>query len=124
MTSSIVTQPKLPGSLQTNRRLTQWLKFLPSGRVQLYSGKVEIGQGILHALVQIAAQELALPIHAVEAVPASTALSPNEAVTSGSLSIQDSGTAVRHVCRHNHTRYASFVCGARGREIWCVGVRH
>jgi nicotinate dehydrogenase subunit B len=99
MTSPTVTQPKLPGSLQTNRRLTQWLKFLPSGRVQLYSGKVEIGQGILHALVQIAAQELALPIHAVEAVPASTAFSPNEAVTSGSLSIQDSGTAVRHVCR-------------------------
>ena len=109
MTSSIVTQPKLPGSLQTNRRLTQWLKFLPSGRVQLYSGKVEIGQGILHALVQIVAQELALPIHAVEAVPASTAFSPNEAVTSGSLSIQDSGTAVGHVCRQARALFVARV---------------
>ncbi len=99
MTLHTVTPPKLPGSLQTNRRLMQWLKFLPSGRVQLYSGKVEIGQGILHALVQIAAQELSLPFHAIEAVPASTAFSPNEAVTSGSLSIQDSGAAVRHACR-------------------------
>jgi len=109
MTSPTVTQPKLPGSLQTNRRLTQWLKFLPSGRLQLYSGKVEIGQGILHALVQIAAQELALPIHAVEAVSASTAFSPNEAVTSGSLSIQDSGAAVRHVCRQARALFVARV---------------
>ena len=98
----------LPGSLQTNPRLSQWLKFLPDGRVQLYSGKVEIGQGILHALVQIAAQELALPIHAIQAVHANTDLSPNEAVTSGSLSIQDSGSAVRHACRQAR---ALFVAG-------------
>ena len=89
----------LPGSLQTNRRLSQWLTFLPDGRVQVRSGKVEIGQGILHALAQIAAQTLGLPLQAIEAVPASTAFSPNEAVTSGSLSVQDSGTAVRHACR-------------------------
>ncbi|CAN1557744.1 Aldehyde oxidase/xanthine dehydrogenase, molybdopterin binding [Burkholderiaceae bacterium] len=99
MTAPTTTPSLLPGSLQTNRRLSQWLTFLPDGRVQVKSGKVEIGQGILHALVQIAAQELGLPVQAVEAVPASTAFSPNEAVTSGSLSVQDSGTAVRHACR-------------------------
>ena len=99
MTAPNSTPSVLPGSLQTNRRLSQWLTFLPDGRVQVKSGKVEIGQGILHALVQIAAQELGLPVQAVEAVPASTAFSPNEAVTSGSLSVQDSGTAVRHACR-------------------------
>ena len=99
MTGQAASPLPLPGSLQTNRRLSQWLAFLPDGRVRLYSGKVEIGQGILHALAQIAAQELSIPTHAIEAMPASTAMSPNEAVTSGSLSIQDSGSAVRHACR-------------------------
>jgi CO/xanthine dehydrogenase Mo-binding subunit len=73
------------------------------------SGKVEIGQGILHALVQIAALELGLPVQAMEAVPASTAFSPNEAVTSGSLSVQDSGTAVRHACRQARTLFVAHV---------------
>jgi hypothetical protein len=75
------------------------LTFLPDGQVQVRSGKVEIGQGILHALVQIAAHELGVPLQFIEALPASTAFSPNEAVTSGSLSVQDSGSAVRHACR-------------------------
>lgn len=98
----------LPGSLQTNRRLSQWLTFLHDGRVQLRSGKVEIGQGILHALVQIAAQELCLPMQAIEALPASTAFSPNEAVTSGSLSVQDSGAAVRHACRQAKALFVAY----------------
>lgn len=89
----------LPGSLQTNRRLSQWLQVLPDGRVRLCSGKVEIGQGILHALARIAASELGVSLSRIESVAASTAFSPNEAVTSGSLSVQDSGRAVRHVCR-------------------------
>ncbi|PIT76303.1 xanthine dehydrogenase family protein molybdopterin-binding subunit [Limnohabitans sp. B9-3] len=109
MTAPNSTPSVLPGSLQTNRRLSQWLTFLPDGRVQVKSGKVEIGQGILHALVQIAAQELGLPVQAVEALPASTAFSPNEAVTSGSLSVQDSGTAVRHACRQARALFVAHV---------------
>ena len=109
MTAPTTTPSVLPGSLQTNRRLAQWLTFLPDGRVQVRSGKVEIGQGILHALVQIAAQELGLSVQAIEAVPASTAFSPNEAVTSGSLSVQDSGAAVRHACRQAKALFVACV---------------
>ena len=61
-------------------------------------GKVEIGQGIVTALAQIAADELDVDISPVQMVRASTAASPNEGVTSGSLSIQQSGRALRHVC--------------------------
>jgi CO/xanthine dehydrogenase Mo-binding subunit len=109
MTASTTSPSLLPGSLQTNRRLSQWLTFLPAGQVQVRSGKVEIGQGILHALVQIAAHELALPVQSIEALPASTAFSPNEAVTSGSLSVQDSGTAVRHACRQARALFVAHV---------------
>jgi CO/xanthine dehydrogenase Mo-binding subunit len=61
-------------------------------------GKVEIGQGIVTALAQIAADELDLELGRVRMVRATTAGSPNEGVTSGSLSVQQSGRAVRHVC--------------------------
>ena len=61
-------------------------------------GKVEIGQGIVTALAQIAADELDVDIGRVQMVRASTAGSPNEGITSGSLSVQQSGRAIRHAC--------------------------
>ena len=68
------------------------------GRVSVSPGKVEIGQGIVTALAQIAADELDVDIARVQMVRASTAGSPNEGVTSGSLSIQQSGRALRQAC--------------------------
>jgi CO/xanthine dehydrogenase Mo-binding subunit len=59
---------------------------------------VEIGQGIVTALAQIAADELDVDIGRVKMVRASTAGSPNEGVTSGSLSVQQSGRAIRQAC--------------------------
>ena len=53
-------KPALPGSLARNLRLSRWLSILPEGRVLLRTGKVEIGQGVLTALRQIAADELEL----------------------------------------------------------------
>jgi len=48
----------LPQSLIDNPILSQWIAFEEKGRVRVGSGKVEIGQGILTALTQIAAEEL------------------------------------------------------------------
>jgi nicotinate dehydrogenase subunit B len=61
-------------------------------------GKVEIGQGIVTALAQIAADELDVDVGHVQMVRTSTAASPNEGVTSGSLSVQQSGCAIRYAC--------------------------
>lgn len=88
----------LPPSLQRNPRLGQWLQFAVDGQVEVRSGKVEIGQGILTSLAQIVAEELGVPFSCVRMLAANTAFSPNEAVTSGSLSIQESGAALRQVC--------------------------
>ena len=41
---------KLPGSLETNRRLAHWLRINGDGTVTGFTGKVEIGQGILTAI--------------------------------------------------------------------------
>ena len=90
--------PKLPVSLAANPVLSSWIRFSPQGQVVVSPGKVEIGQGIVTALAQIAADELDVEIGRVRMVRASTAASPNEGVTSGSLSVQQSGRAVRQVC--------------------------
>jgi len=91
-------EAKLPGNLQTNRRLSQWVRITPDGVVAVSPGKVEIGQGIITALGQIAAEELDVAFPRIRMLPATTGTSPNEGVTSGSLSIQDSGTSLRHAC--------------------------
>jgi CO/xanthine dehydrogenase Mo-binding subunit len=89
---------KLPVSLAANPRLSSWVRFAADGEVTLSPGKVEIGQGIVTALAQIAADELDVDIARVKMVRASTSASPNEGVTSGSLSIQHSGRAIRQAC--------------------------
>jgi CO/xanthine dehydrogenase Mo-binding subunit len=73
--------------------------------VAISPGKVEIGQGIVTALAQIAADELDIEISRIELIRTSTATSPNEGVTSGSLSIQQSGRALRHVCAEVRQRF-------------------
>ena len=90
--------PKLPASLAANPQLSSWVRFAGDGEVTVSPGKVEIGQGIVTALAQIAADELDVDLSRVRMVRASTAASPNEGVTSGSLSIQQSGRALRQAC--------------------------
>jgi len=88
-------RPALPGSLGTNRMLNGWVRINPAGTVTVFSGKCELGQGILTALAQIAAEELDVAYERVEMVSADTARTPNEGQTAGSLSVENSGTALR-----------------------------
>ncbi len=88
----------LPANLKANPRLSLWLGIAADGRVTVRSGKVDLGQGISRALSQIVADGLNVDIDRIHMLPASTTGSPNEGVTSGSLSVQDSGSALRHVC--------------------------
>ena len=74
------------------------VRFEADGTVSVMVGKVELGQGIVTALAQIAAEELGVPLEKIRMLPASTAYSPDEGVTSGSLSIQEGGKALRLAC--------------------------
>jgi CO/xanthine dehydrogenase Mo-binding subunit len=98
MTTAPPSPPALPPSLSANPKLSSWIAFSADGHVSVSPGKVEIGQGIVTALAQIAADELDVDLARVRMVRASTAMSPNEGVTSGSLSVQHSGRAIRHAC--------------------------
>ena len=86
---------KLPGDLQENRRLDAWIRIDADGSATVFTGKVELGQGIVTALAQIAAEELDLPLARVHVISGDTARAPNEGVTAGSQSVEYSGTALR-----------------------------
>ena len=88
----------LPASLIDHPRLDQWLAFDLPGRVTVMTGKVELGQGILTALVQIAADELDVAPARIDLVSGATMRTPNEGYTAGSLSTSISGGAIRLVC--------------------------
>jgi nicotinate dehydrogenase subunit B len=87
---------KLPGSLDKDPELDAWLRVGADGRITVFTGKAELGQGIKTAILQIAAEQLAVPMRAIELVTADTARTPNEGYTAGSNSMKDSGTAILH----------------------------
>lgn len=86
---------QLPGSLAAHPRIDQWLDFSTEGSVRLRSGKVEIGQGIATALVQIAADELDVAPERITLVAGDTRESPDEGFTAGSMSISVGGSSIR-----------------------------
>ena len=90
--------PHLPGSLNTNRQLSAWLRVNSNGTVTVFTGKVELGQGIASALAQIAAEELDVDYGRINMVTADTSRTPDEGFTAGSQSIEQSGTAIRFAC--------------------------
>ena len=85
----------LPLSITNNRRLDKWVRFGPDRRVRLAVGKVEIGQGVLTALSQIAAEELDVGFGRISILAGDTEAAPDEGSTSSSQSIEMSGSSVR-----------------------------
>jgi nicotinate dehydrogenase subunit B len=90
--------PAFPPLLADNPRLDRWVGFPASGRVRVSTGRVEIGQGVLTAMLQIAAEELDVSPDRIELQSGDTDLTPNEGYTAGSQSIQFGGVALRLAC--------------------------
>ncbi|HEX3402444.1 MAG TPA: molybdopterin cofactor-binding domain-containing protein [Acetobacteraceae bacterium] len=87
----------LPLSIQTNRRLEKWIRFDPDRTVHLAVGKVELGQGNVTALAQIAAEELDVDLNRIAVLSGDTQDAPDEGQTTSSQSIEVSGRSVRLV---------------------------
>ena len=66
-----------------------------NGLVTLYSGKVELGTGVLTAITQIIAEELSVPFASVTTIQGDTLLTPNQGPTYASFSIQNGGAQIR-----------------------------
>jgi isoquinoline 1-oxidoreductase len=77
---------------------TDWNAYLrigEDGRVTLFAGKVELGQGAMTALPQLLAEELDVPLESVDVVLADTDLCPWDVGTFGSLTIRQFGPVLR-----------------------------
>ena len=88
--------PKPPGSLKDAPFLDSWIRIDADGAVTVFTGKAELGQGFKTAAQQIAAEELDVAFESLKVVTADTRLTANEGYTSGSHSMQDSGTAIQN----------------------------
>jgi CO/xanthine dehydrogenase Mo-binding subunit len=90
-----MSEMKLPGPLMSASKISDWIRFEDSQRVRVLSGRVELGQGNMTALLQIAAEELDVDPARVSITGADTAQTPNEGFTSSSMSISVGGVSVR-----------------------------
>lgn len=82
-------------SLKGNPDLESWIRIDEQGFVTIFTGKIELGQGIGTALVQIAADELDVDVGKISLITPDTDITPDERYTVGSQSIQQSGMAMR-----------------------------
>lgn len=72
-----------------------WLRLRPDGSITAYAGKVEYGQGIRSGLAVEVADELRVPLDAVEVVLGDTATTPWDMGTFGSQSTARVGLQLR-----------------------------
>lgn len=96
----------IPASIQTAPLLKQWIALGKDGRFQIFSGKVELGQGISTALIKVVCEELCIHPEQVDLVAGHTAWSPDEGYTAGSFSIEIGVAALRHACIYMRQLFA------------------
>jgi isoquinoline 1-oxidoreductase len=72
-----------------------YLKIGEDGRVTVYSGKIEMGQGVVTSLAQEAADELGVALESIDMVMGDTDLCPYDSGTYGSMSTRFFGPALR-----------------------------
>jgi nicotinate dehydrogenase subunit B len=96
--ASAQNAPPVPAMLQANPRLDAWVRIGPDGAITVMTGRVELGQGVLTAMKQIAAEELDVAPERLTLVSGDTARTPNEGVTAGSQSIRFGGVALAQAC--------------------------
>jgi nicotinate dehydrogenase subunit B len=65
------------------------------GTVTIYSGKVDLGQGLRIAIPQMAAEELGIDVARIAMVEGDTALTPDQGPTAGSSGIMRGGIQIR-----------------------------
>jgi nicotinate dehydrogenase subunit B len=89
----------------SGNQLDSWIAIAADGSVTAYTGKEELGQGISTAQTQLIAEELSVPLERVTLIYCDTALTPDQAYTSGSQS---------HPANFNHSNLAQ--AGATARQ--------
>jgi nicotinate dehydrogenase subunit B len=93
-----ISQPsaELPQTLIRTPDLDAWIRINTDGTITLFTGKVELGQGIKTAVALIGAEELDVSLKRIRVAPIDTAHSPDEGLTVSSMSMETTGEAMRY----------------------------
>ncbi len=89
---SLLAQPRRPG-YPTDFNV--YLRIGEDGRVTVFSGKIEMGQGVLTSLAQMLAEELGVALDTIDMVLGDTDRCPWDMGTFGSLTTRVFGPALR-----------------------------
>ncbi|MBM3270433.1 MAG: xanthine dehydrogenase family protein molybdopterin-binding subunit [Candidatus Sericytochromatia bacterium] len=71
------------------------VRFNDLGRLEVYTGAVEVGQGLLQMCAQLAAEEVGVTLDSVDVISADTKLTPEAGSSSATRQTFFTGTAVR-----------------------------
>ncbi|HEY5211958.1 MAG TPA: molybdopterin cofactor-binding domain-containing protein [Acidobacteriaceae bacterium] len=83
------------GAHELPKDLSAWLHIAADGNVQVFTGKVEVGQNIRTSLAQQVAEELKVPFEAITMVMGDTDLTPWDMGTFGSRTTPTMGPQLR-----------------------------
>jgi len=84
-----------PGKRSLPKDYNAFVKINEDGTVSCYTGKIEMGQGIIMSLVQVFADELNVPMEKIKMVMGDTELCPWDGGTWGSTTIRSFGPNMR-----------------------------
>jgi xanthine dehydrogenase/oxidase len=98
--------------------------YANDGSIVIHQGGVDMGQGLITQITQIAAYVLNVPMEMIHVEMPKTSVIPNPTSTGGSTGTSYSGEAVRRVCEELRTRLMEFGYKMRNEngDYWCKGV--
>ena len=97
-----------------------YLHIAPDGRITVFSGKIEMGQGVMTSQAQMAAEELGVSLGRIEMILGDTDRCPWDGGTFGSLTTRMFGPALRAACAEARailTQLASEKLGVAKEEL-------
>ena len=85
------------------------------GSVTIYSGTVDLGQGLRIAIPQMAAEELGIGVERIVLVEGDTALTPDQGATAGSSGIMRGGVQIRQAAATAREAMIGMVAARTGK---------
>jgi nicotinate dehydrogenase subunit B len=86
------------------------------GSVTIYSGKVDLGQGLRIAIPQMAAEELGIGVDRIVLIEGDTALTPDQGATGGSSGVMRGGVEIRQAAATAREALIGLAAARTGRS--------
>ena len=86
------------------------------GSVTVFSGKVDLGQGLRIAIPQMAAEELGIGVERIALIEGDTALTPDQGATGGSSGVMRGGVQIRQAAATAREALIGMAAARTGRD--------